>query len=216
MGTFVVRSGLLTSVHAFATDPDRGVFILVIMAAFLGGALTLFAVRANELEAKGVFSSVSRESALVMNNVLLAVSSFVVFIGTMWPLVSEMLFDRVLSVGPPFFDAAFTPFRGGAGDDPANRRDAAVEARKPVAGMRPLWGLAALSLAMGALVWAMQTGRIRDRAGRVALGLWVVLGAGADLWMRTGAGRCAGRIAAAGAAAARRLGQGNGAFRAWA
>jgi cytochrome c-type biogenesis protein CcmF len=70
----------------------------------------LFALRAPVLEAKGVFSTVSRESALVINNVLLAVSSFVVFIGTMWPLVSEMLFDRVLTVGPPFFNMAFTPF----------------------------------------------------------------------------------------------------------
>ncbi len=105
IGTFIVRSGLLTSVHAFAMDPERGVFILMIL-----GALLLFAIRAPVLEAKGVFATVSRESSLVINNVLLAVSSFVVFIGTMWPLVSEMLFDRVLSVGPPFFDMAFTPF----------------------------------------------------------------------------------------------------------
>ncbi len=110
IGTFIVRSGLLTSVHAFATDPDRGVFILLIIAFFMGGALTLFAARAQEMEAKGVFRTVSRESSLVINNVLLAVSSFVVFVGTMWPLAAEMLFDRTLSVGPPFFDAAFTPF----------------------------------------------------------------------------------------------------------
>ena len=170
MGTFVVRSGLLTSVHAFATDPDRGIFILVIMAAFLGGALTLFAFRAEQLEAKGIFSTISRESALVMNNVLLAVSSFVVFIGTMWPLVSEMVFDRVLSVGPPFFDAAFTPFA------------VALAMILPIGAtmpwkrgnlsrvMRPLWGLAALSLAMGALVWAMQTGNSAIVPVGVALG----------------------------------------------
>jgi cytochrome c-type biogenesis protein CcmF len=195
MGTFVVRSGLLTSVHAFATDPDRGVFILLIMAVFLGGSLTLFAFRANELEAKGVFGTVSRESALVMNNVLLAVSSFVVFIGTMWPLVSEMVFDRVLSVGPPFFNAAFTPFMV------ALAMILPIGAMMPwkrgnlARGMRPLWGLAALSLAMGALVWAFQTGNSALVPVGVALGLWVVLGAGADLWMRTGRGGLANRFA---------------------
>src|SRR5690554_279033 len=110
LGTFIVRSGLLTSVHAFASDPERGVFILMIFAFFMGAALTLFAWRGPVMEAKGVFATVSRESALVLNNVLLAVASFVVFVGTMWPLVAEMFFDRTLSVGPPFFNAAFTPF----------------------------------------------------------------------------------------------------------
>ncbi|MFN3293516.1 MAG: heme lyase CcmF/NrfE family subunit, partial [Gemmobacter sp.] len=85
IGTFIVRSGIITSVHAFANDPERGVFVLLIFAVFVGGALTLFAARAGAMEAKGVFSTVSRESALVLNNVLLAVSSFVVFIGTSWP-----------------------------------------------------------------------------------------------------------------------------------
>ena len=88
IGTFIVRSGVLTSVHAFANDPERGVFILIILGVFLGGALTLFAARAAVLEAKGVFGMVSRESMLVVNNILLAVSCFVVFIGTIWPLVA--------------------------------------------------------------------------------------------------------------------------------
>ena len=83
VGTFIVRSGLLTSVHAFANDPVRGVFILYILAIFTGGALTLFATRAQAMEAKGVFGVVSRESMLVVNNVLLAVSCFVVFFGTL-------------------------------------------------------------------------------------------------------------------------------------
>ena len=109
-GTFIVRSGVLTSVHAFANDPERGVFILAILALFIGGALTLFAARSSEMEARGVFSLVSRESALVSNNILLAGSAFVVFIGTIWPLLAELAFDRKLSVGPPFFNQAFTPF----------------------------------------------------------------------------------------------------------
>lgn len=110
LGTFIVRSGVLTSVHAFANDPERGVFILIILGIFLGGSLTLYAARAGSMQAQGVFSTVSRESALILNNILLAVSAFVVFIGTIWPLVAEMVFKRTLSVGPPFFDAAFTPF----------------------------------------------------------------------------------------------------------
>jgi len=110
VGAFITRSGVLTSVHAFATDPERGVFLLAILAVFMIGALTLFAARANVMQARGVFGMKSRESALVLNNILLAVSCFVVFIGTMWPLVAEMVFDRKLTVGAPFFNAAFTPF----------------------------------------------------------------------------------------------------------
>ena len=195
IGTFIVRSGLLTSVHAFAMDPDRGVFILMILAAFMGGALTLFALRAQAMEAKGVFGTVSRESALVMNNVLLAVSSFVVFVGTMWPLIAEMLFDRVLSVGPPFFNIAFTPFMVG------------LAAILPIGSMlpwkrgnlnravQPLVGILLFSLAAGALVWAIQTGRSALGPLGVILGLWVVLGAAMDLWTRTGRGEVADRLA---------------------
>ena len=79
----------------------------------MGGALILFAARAGAMEAKGIFSPISRESALVANNLLLAVACFVVFIGTIWPLVAELLWDRKLSVGEPFFNAAFTPFMVG-------------------------------------------------------------------------------------------------------
>jgi cytochrome c-type biogenesis protein CcmF len=96
IGTFIVRSGLLTSVHAFANDPERGVFILMILAFFTGGALILFAFRAQTMEAKGVFGVVSRESALVANNVLLAVACFVVFVGTLWPMFAEMFFRRTV------------------------------------------------------------------------------------------------------------------------
>ncbi|HBS49227.1 MAG TPA: heme lyase NrfEFG subunit NrfE, partial [Rhodobacteraceae bacterium] len=110
MGAFIVRSGILTSVHAFATDPARGFYILMITAFFTGGGLTLYAFRAHGLQARGVFSLASRETALVMNNILLAVATFVVFIGTMWPLIAEIAFDRKLSVGPPFFNSAFIPF----------------------------------------------------------------------------------------------------------
>ncbi|MFN4101098.1 MAG: heme lyase CcmF/NrfE family subunit [Pararhodobacter sp.] len=186
MGTFIVRSGIITSVHAFASDPERGVFILLIFAFFTGGALTLFAWRGAAMESKGVFSLVSRESALVLNNVLLAVSSFVIFVGTMWPLVSEMVFGRVLSVGPPFFDAAFTPFM------------VVLAIALPIGAMlpwkrgkigktsRPLIGAAALAVALCALAFAMQTGRSALGPIGVLLGVWLVAGSFVDLWSRTG------------------------------
>jgi len=88
IGAFIVRSGVLTSVHAFANDPERGVYLLGITAIFMGGALTLYAARASAMEAKGVFAVASREGALVANNILLAVATFVVFVGTIWPLVA--------------------------------------------------------------------------------------------------------------------------------
>ena len=195
IGTFIVRSGVITSVHAFANDPDRGVFILAILGVFMGGALTLFAARASAMESKGVFALVSRESALVTNNLLLAVAAFVVFVGTIWPLVAEMFFNRKLSVGEPFFDAAFSPFMVALATLlpfgsmlPWKRGDA-------VRTLRPLWPLALLSVACGALVWSMQTGRSALGPVGVILALWVVGGAALDLFTRTGRGPIAHRLA---------------------
>ena len=193
VGTFIVRSGVITSVHAFANDPERGVFILVILGVFTGGALLLYALRAPVMASKGVFGTVSRESALVVNNLLLAVSAFVVFIGTIWPLVAEMAFDRKLSVGPPFFDAAFTPFVIGLalilplGSAMPWKRGRAKAARA-------MWPAAALALAALGLVWAMQTGRSLGGPLGAALGVWLVAGSAVDLWTRTGRGAIAGRL----------------------
>ena len=188
IGTFIVRSGLLTSVHAFANDPERGVFILMIMAFFMGGALILFALRASVLEAKGVFSIVSRESALLVNNVLLAVSCFVVFIGTMWPLLAEMFFDRKLSVGPPFFDAAFTPFMVLLGL--ALPIGSAMPWKRANIGraLRPLRYVFLLAVAVGCLAFVIQTGRSLLGPVGLFLGAWVVMGTIMDLWGRTGRG----------------------------
>jgi cytochrome c-type biogenesis protein CcmF len=109
LGTFVVRSGVLTSVHSFATDPQRGLFILGILVFFVGGSLALFAWRAPLLRQGGLFAPVSREGALVVNNVFIATSCATVFIGTLYPLVLEMLTGDKISVGPPFFNATFVP-----------------------------------------------------------------------------------------------------------
>jgi cytochrome c-type biogenesis protein CcmF len=109
LGTFLVRSGVLTSVHTFATDPSRGLFILIILLLFIGGSLALFAWRAPMLRQGGLFAPVSREGALVVNNLFLAAACGAVFIGTLYPLALEGLTGAKISVGPPFFNATFLP-----------------------------------------------------------------------------------------------------------
>ena len=186
IGTFIVRSGLLTSVHAFASDPERGVFILMILAFFMGGALILFSIRAGVMEAKGVFGMVSRESALVANNVLLAVSCFVVFVGTMWPLVAEMFLDRKLSVGPPFFDMAFTPFMLALGLIMPIGALVPWKRGTLTRAVQPMRYALVLALALAGLVWAVQTGRSLLGPVGVFLGAWLVMGSMIDLYTRTG------------------------------
>ncbi|MBC8050732.1 MAG: heme lyase CcmF/NrfE family subunit [Chitinophagales bacterium] len=109
VGAFLVRSGVLTSVHAFAVDPERGVFILAIMAIFTGGALALYAWRAPALRAGGVFAPISREGSLILNNLLLTSACGVVFVGTLYPLALEAITGEKISVGAPYFNATFLP-----------------------------------------------------------------------------------------------------------
>nr|WP_245197631.1 heme lyase CcmF/NrfE family subunit [Jiella mangrovi] len=109
LGTFLVRSGVLTSVHAFATDPTRGVFILCILCLFIGGALFLFALRAPSLAGGGLFAPISREGALVFNNLFLTTAAATVLVGTLYPLVLEVVAGQKISVGAPFFDLTFGP-----------------------------------------------------------------------------------------------------------
>ena len=193
IGAFIVRSGVLTSVHAFANDPERGVYLLAIAVFFTGGALILYAARADAIRSVGVFGPVSREGALVLNNVLLAAAALVVFIGTVWPLAAELAFSRKVSVGPPFFDASFTPFF------------MALAMLLPVgtampwkrAGLgraaRSLWPAALAALAVAALVWTVGTGRTMLAPVGAFLGSWAILGAVADLRARTGRRR-SGRL----------------------
>ena len=186
IGAFIVRSGTLTSVHAFANDPERGLYLLAITGIFMGGGLLLFSMRARILEARGVFGVASRETALVLNNLLLAVSTFVVFVGTVWPLIAELFFDRVLSVGPPFFDKAFTPFMVAlalilpiGSMIPWKRAKIAPVVRR----MAP-W--AVLCVGLAGLAWAMQTGQSLLGPVGLFLGAWVVAGALVELWVRSG------------------------------
>src|SRR3989441_8727957 len=109
IGTFLVRSGVLTSVHAFATDPLRGTFILVLLVVFIGGGLALFAWRAPLLKQGGLFAPVSREGALVLNNLFLVTACATVFVGTLYPLALEAITGEKISVGAPFFNWTFGP-----------------------------------------------------------------------------------------------------------
>ena len=109
LGTFLVRSGVLTSVHSFANDPSRGVFILAILILFIGGSLTLFALRAPALKQGGLFAPISREGALIVNNLLLTATAATVFTGTLYPLALEALTGEKISVGAPFFDRTAGP-----------------------------------------------------------------------------------------------------------
>jgi cytochrome c-type biogenesis protein CcmF len=109
LGTFLVRSGVLTSVHAFATDPARGFFILILLVVAIGGSLALYAWRAPLLKADGLFAPISREGGLVLNNLLLAVACFTVLTGTLYPLALDVVAGAKVSVGPPYFEMTFVP-----------------------------------------------------------------------------------------------------------
>ncbi len=109
LGTFLVRSGVLTSVHAFASDPKRGVFILLFLSVVVGGSLTLFAMRASKVRSGGSFALVSRETFLLVNNVLLTTAAASVLLGTLYPLIVDALNLGKLSVGPPYFNSVFAP-----------------------------------------------------------------------------------------------------------
>ncbi|MBN9670860.1 heme lyase CcmF/NrfE family subunit [Roseibium aggregatum] len=112
IGTFLVRSGILSSVHAFANDPERGVFILLLLVLAIGGALTLFALRSSEIREGGSFAVLSRESGLLMNNVLLSACTATVFIGTLFPLFLDIATGEKITVGAPYFNRTFLPIFG--------------------------------------------------------------------------------------------------------
>jgi cytochrome c-type biogenesis protein CcmF len=109
LGTFVVRSGVLTSVHSFANDPERGVLLLVICGVLTGGALVLYAIRGQAMKATGTFQTISRESALVLNNLILSVILFTVLVGTFWPTIAELFTGERITVGPPYYNIVSIP-----------------------------------------------------------------------------------------------------------
>jgi len=175
LGTFLVRSGVLTSVHAFAVDPKRGIFILALFGIFIGGALALYAWRTSRIGLGGEFSALSRESLLLANNVLLAAAAGTVFLGTMYPLLIDALGAGKISVGPPYFEAVFVPLMAPAlflmGVGPLARWK---RASLPELAVRLRWALA-VSLAAGLLLpLAMGTWHAMVGFG-LALAIWIVL-----------------------------------------
>ncbi|CDX55739.1 heme lyase, CcmF subunit [Mesorhizobium plurifarium] len=191
LGTFLVRSGVLTSVHAFATDPARGVFILCILTLFIGGSLTLFALRASQLTAGGLFHPISREGALVLNNLFLTTATATVLVGTLYPLALEALTGGKISVGAPFFDLTFGPLMLPLlaivpfGPLLAWKRGDVIAASQRL--------MAAFALAIGAM---LVTGLFIDGASvfaalGVGLAVWLVAGALTDLAVKSGFGSVA-------------------------
>ncbi len=173
VGTFLVRSGVLTSVHAFATDPKRGVFILIFLVAVVGGSLALFAWRAPRVGLGGGFAPVSRESLLLANNVLLTVAMSAVLLGTLYPLFLDALNMGKISVGPPYFDSVFFPLMAPA---------IFLMAVGPVAS----WKRAALPDLWTRLRWALAVSVAAALALPFILGKWslmITFGLWLALWV---------------------------------
>ena len=195
LGTFLVRSGVLTSVHAFATDPARGVFILAILVIFIGGALSLFAFRAPMLNAGGLFAPISREGALVLNNLILTVSTATVLIGTLYPLLLESLTGEKISVGAPFFNLTFgllmIPLLIAVPFGPL-----LAWKRADLAGaLQRLFTAAVLSFLVALALYYRENGGPVLSVFGLAAGLFLIFGALTDLWLRAGFGRLALSVA---------------------
>jgi cytochrome c-type biogenesis protein CcmF len=186
LGTFLVRSGVITSVHAFASDPARGIFVLVLLGAVVGGSLLVYAWRAPSVQSTGRFTLFSRETSLLGNNILLVVAAASVLLGTIYPLVLDALHLGKISVGPPYFNTVFVPlmvplvFMMGVGPLLRWKQD---EWQRVV---RTLAVAFVVSLLLGVLVpWALFGTFDAWTATGVALATWVVLTLGIDLRQRT-------------------------------
>jgi cytochrome c-type biogenesis protein CcmF len=189
LGAFLVRSGVLTSVHAFAVDPKRGVLLLIILGVTTGLGFSLFAWRAPKITQGGLFAPVSRESALVLNNILLAAATTTVLLGTLYPLIREAMTGEAISVGPPYFNLTFTPLMAAlaillpAGPLLAWKRgDAQGVAQR-------LWVAAVIALGLALLVYALASPRQAFGAAGIGMGAWLIAGAIAELVERTRAFR---------------------------
>ncbi|HLO78531.1 MAG TPA: heme lyase CcmF/NrfE family subunit, partial [Magnetospirillum sp.] len=182
LGTFLVRSGVITSVHAFASDPTRGIFILGLLVVAIGGSFTLFAIRAPQLKTGGLFAPVSREGALLLNNVLMATGAGTVLLGTLYPLFADALQLGKVSVGPPFFNAVFVPLMV-----PMVLAMAVGPLmswkRSDLAGVLVRLKIAiGLSLVVVAATWFLQGGSAAPwwAAGGMGLAAWLFLGTWAE------------------------------------
>jgi cytochrome c-type biogenesis protein CcmF len=178
LGTFLVRSGVLTSVHAFATDPARGVFILALLVVCTGGSLALYAVRAPELKGGGLFAPISREGSLLLNNLLMSTAAGTVLLGTLFPLFADLFDWGKISVGPPFFNMVFVPLMVPM---------IVTMAVGPLLSWKrgdlgaALWKLKlafAATVAVAAATWLLAGGAMTDlgAAGGLALAAWLGFG----------------------------------------
>src|SRR4029453_17732631 len=184
LGTFLVRSGVLTSVHAFATDPKRGIFVLAFLAFVIGGSLLLYAWRAKQVGLGGKFDVVSRESLLFSNNVLLTVAAGSVLLGTLYPLIIDALGMGKLSVGPPYFNTVFVPLMVPAvflmGVGPIARWK---KASLPELAVRLRWAF--FASVVTALILPFVFGQWRPLVSLgLLLALWIVTTAGLNIWDR--------------------------------
>ncbi len=186
LGTFLVRSGVLTSVHAFATDPERGLFILVFLAVVVGGSLTLYAFRAPAVSSRIGFAWVSRESLILINNVVFLVATLTVLFGTLFPLIVDALGQGKVSVGPPYFNAVFVPLMAllvpfmGLGPVSHWKRDKLSRWRAELIIPAVVAVLCAVTLP-----WLNASYNIW-MALAVLLSAWLVMGLIRDFWQRLG------------------------------
>ncbi len=181
LGAFLVRSGVLTSVHAFAVDPERGLMLLAILGVAAGSAFALFAWRAPQLKGGGMFAPVSREGALVLNNLFLTVAAATVLLGTLYPLILEAATGQTISVGPPYFAMTFTPLMLvaflilPAGPLLSWKR---ADARGAMQRLALAGGLA---IACGFVFWLAFEPKKALAAAGIAIGAWLILGALAEV-----------------------------------
>jgi cytochrome c-type biogenesis protein CcmF len=178
LGTFLVRSGVITSVHAFAADPTRGVFILLLLVVSMGGALTLYAVRAPQLKGGGLFAPVSREGGLLLNNLLMSTATATVLLGTLYPLIADTLNLGKVSVGPPFFEAVFVPLMVPAIIAMAVGPMLAWKRGDLRGALARLWVAAGLGVAGMVAVWLMRGGAVGDVLAAFGIGIavWLFVG----------------------------------------
>jgi cytochrome c-type biogenesis protein CcmF len=189
VGTFLVRSGVLTSVHSFALDPARGVFILALIAIVVGGGLVLYAIRAPLLPPGNGFAPASREGALVLNNLLIAAGMATVFLGTFYPLFAEVWSGVKLTVGPPYFDQTFVPIFALAVAAMALGPMLAWRRGNLAGALRRLAPALGGALLVPAAVFVLDPEAPPAALGGLALAVWAMLGVLADLADRTGFAR---------------------------
>lgn len=195
LGTFLVRSGVLNSVHAFASDPDRGLFILALLCVCIGGSLLLYAIKVPNVVAKVRFAFISRESFLLLNNVLLVVTASTVMLGTLYPMIADYFFDQKISVGAPFFNLFFVPIMSVLMLFMSLGMVSRWKKTEPNYLVKQLWPAAVFSVVLAFVfhilygvmfTWQLVVG--------VAISAWVLSSTALDVWQKTNSkqGRLAG------------------------